>query len=144
MARRSLTLGLVAGWLTICLAGALVAGAPAPAKAEGSALQQSFQRFCSQWMQKLQVRQRDNATNAQAKQHPQGVLYRYTGYASQPDRCEVQEAGKGRAVGKLVYSEYVMQKWGASLQAARSSRARIAATTEVMELFRFDGTRWRY
>ncbi len=47
-------------------------------------------------------------------------------------------------VGRLSYHEFRYERAGASKDHALSSHLRVSSTTEVMEMFRFDGSRWVY
>ena len=111
---------------------------------DGRRLQASFVAFCGEWMKKLVVRERDNARQARPQSYASGVLIRYTGYAEEPRACEVRGSDSESAIGRIEYTEYVMQKWGPSTQAAWASRPELAARIEVIELFRHDGSRWQY
>ena len=105
-----------------------------------------FERFCSQWMEKLAQRERQNVAKVRWVQRGAGFIGEYTGYARRPIQCEPTTAvTPGRpAVGKLVYEEIVYQKAGADQASARIAQPAVLRTTEVMEVFRYDGKRWMY
>src|SRR5262245_3215102 len=76
-------------------------GAPV-AHAEGD----DFARFCTQWMQKLAQRERDNLQQAQARPADTGVMLEYVGYGTEALRCEPRVPKPGRpGVGIMVYHE---------------------------------------
>ena len=129
---------LVAGWL----AGAGVASA-GPGLTAGS---QSFDRFCSTWMGKLAERERHNQKTAAAQRNGSGYLVEYVGYARRPVRCEARETGvpSNPFIGKLVYHEMRYRRAGATPERAQTADASVLEQVEVMEIFRFDGTRWVY
>jgi hypothetical protein len=108
----------------------------------------SFERFCSTWMGKLAERERFNLKNAAAKARKDGnrVVVEYVGYGKSPTRCEAKPSGvpSNPFVGKLTYKELRYERAGSSKDGALSSQPRVLSTTEVMEIFRFDGSRWVY
>jgi hypothetical protein len=129
---------VVAGWL----GGAGVASA-GPGLTAGT---QSFERFCSTWMGKLAERERHNLKTATPKKNGSGFLVEYTGYAKRPMRCEARETGvpSNPFIGKLVYHELRYQRAGATPERAHTADANVLEQVEVMEIFRFDGTKWVY
>jgi hypothetical protein len=126
------------GWLAAAMLG-LPAAAPAGENAE-------FDRFCSQWMDKLAVRERQNLARMRWVQRGSVMVGQYTGYARRPLHCQPTSAvTPGRpAVGKLVYEEIEYQKTGTDAAAAKIAEPAVLRTTEVMEVFRYDGRRWMY
>jgi hypothetical protein len=48
------------------------------------------------------------------------------------------------AVGKLVYREILYEKTGSTTADAQGARPAVLQTTEVMEVFRYDGRNWKY
>jgi len=120
--------------------------APAAHAGPGLTGPSSFERFCSTWMGKLAERERFNLKNAAARKNGEGVVVEYVGYAKSPMRCEAKESGvpSNPFVGKLVYQELRYERAGASKDRALTSQPRVLSTTEVMEIFRFDGSRWVY
>jgi hypothetical protein len=104
-----------------------------------------FARFCSDWMGKLAQRERDNLKAAEARAGSAGVVLEYTGYASEPLRCDARIPKPGKpGVGILVYMEKRYRRAGADVVKARSSDPAVVSQVEVTELFKFDGTRWIY
>jgi hypothetical protein len=113
------------------------------ARAEDDA---AFDRFCAQWMEKLAVRERQNLAKVRWEKRGPSHVGQYTGYARTPIRCQPTSSVKpGRpAVGKLVYHEILYQKTGDTPKAAQLAQPAVLQTTEVMEVFRYDGRDWKY
>jgi hypothetical protein len=110
------------------------------------ALEHGFDGFCARWMEKLRVREADNARAARIVKNDTGYVGEFKGYGRKPLRCRARPTGSPSTpwVGQLVYEEFVYRKHGKSLSAARSSKPEIAARTHVLEIFKFDGSRWVY
>jgi hypothetical protein len=129
--------------IRVTLVAALVLAAAPPVRA---AEDEAFSRFCAEWMAKLAQRERQNL--AKVRWERRGALHvgQYTGYAREPIHCQPTSAvTRGRpAVGKLVYREILYQKSGNTPTAAHQAQPAVLQTTEVMEVFRFDGNRWMY
>jgi hypothetical protein len=125
----------------IALALTLVPLAPA-----GAGDDPGFDRFCAQWMSKLAQRERQNIAKVRWEKRGPKTVGQYTGYARTPIQCKPTTAVKpGRpAVGKLVYQEILYEKAGTSTSDAREARPAVLQTTEVMEVFRYDGRDWKY
>lgn len=133
------------------LAGALASGlliafltVPLPADAGDSPAR--FERFCATWMQKLAEREAHNRSKAGAKGPDGGVVLDYTGYDRTPLRCEAKATGvpSNPYVGKLVYKELRYRITGPSLKRALTSKPQLLGATQVMEIFRYDGSNWVY
>jgi hypothetical protein len=125
----------------------MLVAAPVPALADGAKTPaQSFQKFCSGWMTKLQQREVRNAEQVQFVRRNGAVIGEYAGYAKKPARCEVKATGVPASpyIGKLVYEERVYRKTGRSPTRALSSKPKVVGSTEVLEIFRFDGDDWVY
>jgi hypothetical protein len=124
--------------------GALILGislAPAARANDGA-----FDRFCADWMAKLAQREHQNLIKVRWEKQGGALVGSYTGYARKPIQCKptgVVTPGRP-AVGKLVYQEIVYQKRGATPAAAKSAEPAVLRTTEVMEVFRYDGRKWMY
>ena len=101
-------------------------------------LASSFQDFCAQWLAKLDKRERHNQLKASKSGKGE-----YIAYGDVMIRCEAKPIGdSGRsAIGRLVY--YEMRVRDGAKKAAKD-QADVLSRTEVMEIFRFDGERWRY
>ncbi len=129
---------LVAGWL-----GGASPAAAGPGLTAGS---QSFERFCTTWMGKLAERERHNLKTATAQRNGSAFAVEYTGYARDHMRCEARETGvpSNPFIGKLVYQEMRYRRAGATPERAQTADASVLERVEVMEIFRFDGTRWVY
>ena len=114
--------------------------------AAGSKIAKSFSRFCNSWMQKLSARNERNVGKITYHKNGRGVVGEYTGYGSKPLHCSVKPTGvaSNPFVGKLVYYEMRYQKAGRTRKAAGASRPRALEQIEVLEIFRYDGTRWVY
>ena len=134
--------------LSVTVSVALFALCAAPVRADEPArsgkvapvaqLARSFQDFCAQWLAKLDQRERFNQKNARKSGGGE-----YTAYGDVMLRCEAKPNGGSsrNAIGRLVY--YELRVRDAAKQAATGQPA-ILSRTEVMEIFRFDGERWRY
>ena len=73
-------------------------------------------------------------------------MLEYTGYSKKVLRCDAKATGGSQNpfVGKMVYSEGPYRKIGATREAARKNQPQAMTQTEVMEIFRYDGSRWVY
>lgn len=116
---------------------------PAPVEAAPKA---GFSKFCSSWMAKLQKRQAQNAK--QVKIRKQGAWYTgvYTGYSRKPLKCKTSATGNptNPYVGRIVYEEIQYQHAGQTRSEAKQSKANPRTRTEVIEIFRYDGSAWVY
>lgn len=120
---------------------------PVPAVAASpKRIENSFRRFCSQWMHKLEIREQHNAARVKYVRKGLQVVGEYNGYARKSSSCQVQATGVAEApyVGKLGYRENVYRKSGRSHRNARRSDPRLLNTTEVLEIFRYNGRDWVY
>lgn len=123
---------LTAGAITL-IGSAVYAGPPAAIPANDPAMaraESSFQDFAKDWMKKME------AAEASNRQHAQGGSYR--GY-DEDFRIELKPTGSSTApyVGLLRYEEQ-------QCAAGSGSDCRVASTTLVTEIFRFQGGRWVY
>jgi hypothetical protein len=100
----------------------------------------SFKSFASDWMGKMERVETHNRTSPQVR--PQGArnLITYKGYGSD-FKIEIKHTGYARApfVGVLRYSEQLF-----TCVDERATRCRVASTTPVTEIFRFQDGRWVY
>jgi hypothetical protein len=105
-----------------------------------------FEQFCASWMGKLQERERENLESAQVERKGKRFVIEYTGYGARPVRCEAKATGvpQNPYVGKLVYRELRYQKAARKRAVVRSAKPSVVASTEILEIFRFDGSRWVY
>ena len=105
-----------------------------------------FDRFCAEWMSKLAQRERQNIAKVRWERRGPSTVGQYTGYARTPIQCKpTSRVTPGKpAVGKLVYQEILYEKVGSSAADAQQSRPAVLQTTEVMEVFRYDGHDWKY
>jgi hypothetical protein len=105
-----------------------------------------FERFCASWMQSLAERESKNLRTAQVQQRGDRFVLEYTGYDSKPTRCETRATGRPEnpLVGRLVYHELLYRKTSAELASVFDSVAEVIWSTEVLELFRYNGSRWLY
>lgn len=140
-----LALGLLAA---PALAGPDVPAAPAPDRkvVSKSAASELFEDFCNTWMGKLRKRESRNQAEAEPSRNGDGYHVEYTGYSEKPARCETKATGvkSNPFVGKLVYYERRYRKQGGTAAKAKAGRARVVSQTEIMEIFRFDGSNWVY
>jgi hypothetical protein len=126
------------------LIGTLALGALALTPAPKASAAQSFDSFCQEWMGKLAEREAQNA--AKVDYRPQGsqVVGTYTAYEKTPLRCQSRAKPGAPGVGTLVYNELHMRKTGSSVESAKKSSPEVVEKVEVMEIFRFDGSAWKY
>ena len=123
--------------------GAAGLGARDARAASTAAINKSFRAFCSVWMGKLDARQRHNLKKAQPRRNGDGFFVEYVGYSPDLVRCETK-AGRTSSIGKLVYHELRIRRAGRTADVARKSKPRVLERIEVMEIFRYDGSRWLY
>jgi hypothetical protein len=109
-----------------------------------SARAESFDSFCAEWMGKLAQREQQNAAKVQYSPGSAGVEGKYTGYERVPVRCQTRAKPGAPGVGTLVYHELKYKKSGATVAEAKSSTPQVVEKMEVMEIFRFDGQKWKY
>ena len=111
-----------------------------------ASLDHGFDGFCAGWMEKLRVREADTARAARIVKNGSGYVREFKGYGRKPLQCRARPTGSRSTpwVGQLVYEEIVYRKHGKSPSAARGSKPEIAARTQVLEIFKFDGSRWVY
>ncbi len=115
-----------------------------PALAEDAAA--AFGKFCEEWMQKLEARERRNTTIIKWEDKGTTVLGSYVGYSKQ-HTCELKENKENKPpvpVGKITYLEVRYEKAGATQEEAERSQARPVETTEVTEIFRYAKGVWVY
>ena len=105
---------------------------------------QSFDSFCAEWMSKLAVREHDNVQKVKYSSEGGRMVGTYTGYESAPLRCQSKAKPGAPGVGTLVYNELHYRKAGDSIEKAKQSPPEVVEKVEVMEIFRFDGSAWKY
>lgn len=118
--------------------GALALAAPVAQAA------QSFDSFCAEWMSKLAAREQQNAEKVQYSPTNGHVEGTYTGYDKSPTKCQSRAKPGAPGVGTLVYNELHFRKAGDSVETAKKSSPEVVEKVEVMEIFRFDGSAWKY
>jgi len=123
--------------IALCLLFSLAA----VAKAEDP--EATFQGFCSEWMQKLEVREQHNATNIKWESSADGVRGAYVGY-TQDHTCILKERKDSGTVGKISYREIRYEKRGGTIAEAEHSVAHPVETTEITEIFRYAKGQWVY
>jgi hypothetical protein len=105
---------------------------------------QSFDSFCAEWMGKLAERETQNMQKVQYTPENGQVVGKYTGYEKSPIKCQSRAKPGAPGVGTLVYNELHFQKTGDSVDTAKKSSPQVVEKVEVMEIFRFDGSAWKY
>jgi hypothetical protein len=105
---------------------------------------ESFDSFCAEWMGKLAAREQQNLKKMEYTPKAGQVVGSYTGYEKVPVRCQSRAKPGAPGVGTLVYHEVHYQKAGQTTEAAKSSAPEVVEKVEVMEIFRFDGQKWKY
>ena len=105
---------------------------------------ESFDSFCAEWMGKLAAREQQNLKKMEYTPKAGRVVGSYTGYEKVPVRCQSRAKPGAPGVGTLVYHEVHYQKAGPTVEGAKSSAPEVVEKVEVMEIFRFDGKKWKY
>lgn len=138
----ALTLGF--GVVATGLPRQAAADAQVPASISPSA--HGFEDFCRTWMRKLAQREKRNLGTAQVRKQGDSVVLSYVGYAAEPRKCSARKSGVAGNpyVGKMVYLEYAYERHGKSRKAALSAEPKVVKRTEVLEIFRHDGSKWVY
>ncbi len=105
-----------------------------------------FTKFCGEWLSKLETRHRKNEQSVQYQRKGHLFVGEFTGYGRRPLSCSARPTGDSRTplVGRLGYHEIRYQKAGGTKSRARKSSPRELYRIEVTELFRYDGSSWRY
>jgi hypothetical protein len=123
---------------SLLLSAALVLLA-APAQAG-----QSFDSFCAEWMKKLASREQQNLTKVKYSPENGRQVGSYVGYDRSPVKCQSKAQPGKPGVGTLVYNELHYKKTGETVERAKKSEPTVVEKVEVMEIFRFDGSNWKY
>jgi len=124
-------------FIALCLLTLLAAGAYAEDAAS------AFPKFCEEWMQKLDARERANVSHIKWEQRADGVLGTYVGY-SQEHTCELKEGSHKTPVGTITYREVRYEKRGNTIPEAEKSTPNPVEVTEVTEIFRYEKGKWIY
>jgi hypothetical protein len=127
-----------------------VAAHKATAKEKAADSQESAEKaastwpdFCTEWMGKLAVRERDNIANIRWETGADGVKGVYVGY-SKDHTCTLREGTEKVPVGKIGYLEVSYEKRGASIPEAQQSEPRPTVSYEVTEIFEYIKGKWDY
>jgi hypothetical protein len=99
--------------------------------------------FCTEWMGKLAVRERDNIANIHWETAADGVKGVYVGY-SKDHTCTLHEGTEKVPVGKIGYLEVSYEKRGATIAEAQQSDPRPTTSYEVTEIFEYIKGKWDY
>ncbi len=131
-------------WTAPILIAALVLLPLPTARADAPGSSHGFASFCERWMEKLRAREIDNARDARIVQRESRYVGEFKGYGRKPLRCHARPTGSPSTpwVGQIVYEEIIYRVTGPDPKAARQSDPKPASRSQVMEIFRFDGTRW--
>jgi hypothetical protein len=106
--------------------------------------EETFDSFCNEWMGKLAVREQQNLQKMQFAPENGRVVGAYKGYDKVPVRCQTRAKAGTPGVGTLVYHEVHYKKVGPTVEGAKTSAPQIVEKVEVMEIFRYDGKKWKY
>lgn len=130
--------------LSLCLC--LPAHEASAGNAAGADPQARFQGFCASWMGKLRKRENHNVAQVRVERNGSGYVGRFTGYGRKPVGCVARPTGKSSTpyVGRLIYHEIEYEKAGRTQTQAVSASPREVGRVEVMELFRYNGSKWIY
>jgi hypothetical protein len=127
----------------LLLSSSLVLAGPPAAIPEDDSHQRtlrSFESFASRWMEKMERVETHNRASPKIRPYGSQKLITYKGYGGD-FKVEIKYTGYAPApfVGVLRYSEQLF-----TCADARATRCRLAATTPVTEIFRFQNGRWVY
>ena len=126
----------------LLLSSPSLAGPPAAIPEDDSQQRalRSFNSFASGWMEKMERAETQNRAKPQIRPYGSQTLITYKGYGGDFE-TEIKHTGYARApfVGILRYSEQLY-----TCTDTRATRCRIASTTPVTEIFRFQDGRWVY
>jgi len=105
-----------------------------------------FGKFCESWLGKLRKRERDNRKSAKVRKTASGVVISWIGYGDRALQCKARSsrAPGTQFIGKLKYNELGYERRGSSRRAALKAKPVVVTRTEVLEIFRHDGSRWIY
>jgi len=100
----------------------------------------SFKSFASSWMDKMKRVETHNRTSPELRPSGSRNVASYKGYTSD-FKIEIKPTGYAKApfVGVLRYTEQLF-----TCADERATRCRVASTTPVTEIFRFQDGRWVY
>jgi hypothetical protein len=100
----------------------------------------SFKSFASSWMDKMKRVETHNRTSPELRLSGSRNVASYKGYTSD-FKIEIKPTGYAKApfVGVLRYTEQLF-----TCVDERATRCRVASTTPVTEIFRFQDGRWVY
>lgn len=115
---------------------------PATKAVSPEKINQQFETFCQEWMQKLAAREHDNLSKIKWNSNSGGVEGEYVGY-TQDHTCTVK-GDDSAPVGKIAYQEVRYAKRGATIADAEKSPPQAMETTAVTELFRYEKGKWIY
>lgn len=116
---------------------------PAMAASANANADSAFQIFCNEWGDKLRAREINNVEGIKWDTGQNWVQGTYVGY-SKPLSCAVEPDSGTVPVGKIIYHEFVYEKRGASVNAAKGEPGQAIETTEVTEIFRYANGKWVY
>jgi hypothetical protein len=106
--------------------------------------EETFDSFCNAWMGKLALREQQNQQKMQFTPENGRVVGAYKGYDKVPVRCQTRAKAGTPGVGTLVYHELHYKKVGPTVEGAKTSAPQVVEKVEVMEIFRYDGKKWKY
>ena len=131
--------------LALVVLATTLLGAPGPVGTAHAAGDAGFTHFCGEWLSKLQARERQNLQKAEPRRRESEVILEYVGYARSFLLCDARPAGQnGNWLGRLAYQELLYRRSGNSRQAALANKPQVVQRVKVTEIFRYDGSRWRY
>ncbi len=132
--------------LLLLLGLALVPPVAVTADAPTSIRKTRFDTFCGEWMHKLQKREAHNLAKARPERLGGTWVLRYVGYERRHMRCEAKATRHALTpyVGKLAYHELPYERRASQREETRVAHARVVARTEILEIVRFNGSRWVY
>jgi hypothetical protein len=126
---------LLGAWLALLIAP-VAAETPDTAKS-------AFPKFCEEWMEKLEAREKRNVTLIKWEEQADAVWGTYVGYSKQHN-CILKDGDPTVPVGKITYLEVRYEKRGTTREEADRNPAKPLETTEETEIFRFAKGAWIY
>lgn len=112
-----------------------------PMKVSSVELKQSFDQFCTEWVQKLREREQYNLAHIEWTPRADGIVGTYVGY-SDAQACTLTDDQP--PVGKIRYQQTVYEKRGSTRPIAEGSPPQAVEQCDTTEFFSFIKGKWDY